>query len=90
MSLPRIKPWFSKEDYEKIKNLIPEDENIPNFYNEWLSLAQEEEKKYTKSEKIKKVIIKADEYVSWCRSAGLECNYTTIGAFAVQKSQKES
>lgn len=90
MSLPRIKPWFSEETYKAIKDLIPdEDLNLPPSYGEWLTLAKEEEFRHSQAEGLRKVSINVDQYVAWCRSAGLACNYVTVCAFSVREAHTD-
>ena len=90
MPQPRIMPWYARKDYQVLKEIIPNDPDIPDTYEEWLNRAANQ---LTEPEAhgvvCEKVVIDAQEFATWCRDSGLDANSTTIGAFAVKKAREQ-
>ena len=80
-------PLYVENDYEAMRGLIPD---LPLTFGEWARTAAEQEANPPPGRAIQKVVVHSDEYQTWCRSIGQECNYATLGAFATQKATRES
>lgn len=90
MPLPRIAPWFNREDYDAIKALCGDDPDLPDAFDEWLKGAAELLSKEESRGTIRyKVVVDPKEFSAWCRSAGVDANTFTLGAFAVKKSGEQ-
>jgi hypothetical protein len=90
MTLPRIFAWFSREDYDAIKGLSPNDPDLPDTFDEWLELAtQQVANLEANGVAVKKVVINSQEFSAYCRACGVDPNGALRGAFAVVKGRQQ-
>jgi len=84
MAKRRIFSWFTREEYDGFKRLLPKDNNLPDSFDKWLTGATNQMAELTAQGIIaEKRIIHPQEFAAWCRDAGLDCNLTTLASYSV-------
>ena len=81
----RVFSWFTPDDYQSIKCLFAKDRDLRNTYAEWLTAACNDVTEYaarTVGNIPKIVIVKSDEFVRYCDTAGIQPSSASLGAFA--------
>lgn len=76
--------WFTRDEYDALRRLLPNVDNLPNTFDEW-SEATAKQIAELESHGIiaEKAIIHPQEFAAWCRASGLDCSLATLGAFTV-------
>lgn len=81
---------INKDDFDRFREIIVNDPEFPQTFEEFDSLRTENEaKSISRGRAIKKVIMNLGDFVSYCKASGLECNTATLGAAAIFKSAKD-
>jgi hypothetical protein len=85
----RIFPWLIAVDYDAIRQLSPDDPDLPPTFNEWLELANEQLSVFRKSGiPVQKVEIISHELKAYCDKCGIHPDAVGRSGFAVHKSDK--
>ena len=88
--IKQVGAWFRREDYPAIKALSPDDENLPDTFDEWLEIADKQVKaQEALGGAVEKVIVVPAEFAEWCKASGLQPTGVTRAAFAVAKYSKQ-
>ena len=78
--------WYSEADYEDILKMMSDREYFPNTYQEWLDLRLELEKElFKEGYRLKRIMIKPKQFVSWCGIHGLQPNAKARAEFAAKQ-----
>jgi hypothetical protein len=81
--------WFEREDYERVRCLIPNDKQIPGSFDEWEEAATKQIAELeARGIDIRKVIVDPTEYSVFCEANGLERCIASLGTFVVERSRK--
>lgn len=66
-------PWYSREDYPRIRDMMIDRHNLAPAYDSWLAAAENNENVGRQAGlEITRIIIEPDAFAQWCRDKGLE------------------
>jgi hypothetical protein len=66
------KPWYNPKDYPKLVQLFTDGSEFPECYDEWLDLAEEEERHANaRGTEIVRIMIEPAAFSKWCKLRGL-------------------
>jgi hypothetical protein len=66
-------PWYSREDYPRIRDMMIDRHNIASTYDAWLAAAENNENVgHQAGLQISRIMIEPDKFAKWCREKGLE------------------
>ena len=84
MSLSKIIVSFTRDDYDAIKRLAPDDQRLPDTYDEWLDLKTDEITKL-KSQGIafKQVVIDSAGLAAYCNASDITSDTVGRNSYAV-------
>jgi hypothetical protein len=75
--------WYKPEDYDRLRQLFSDGENLPGTYAEWLSKAQNLfDQLVDEGLTVEKVYINPDTFPGWCAVRGLDINSKARVRFA--------
>jgi hypothetical protein len=81
--------WFERDDYERVRRLIPNDKQIPGSFEEWEQAATKQIAELeARGIDIRKVIVDPTEYSVFCEVNGLERCIASLATFVVERSRK--
>lgn len=82
--------FIEPDDFDRFRVLIRNDPEFPASFDEFKKRADElSAKSQSRGHVAKKVVVHPDEYIVYCRAAGLEHNTATLGSFAILKGVKD-
>lgn len=91
LSLGSVVPWFTANDYDSVKRLVAEFPDRRDTFEQWLEVATE---RVLDIESRGRIAIKAHvdpkQFADYCRAIGQECNYATLGAYAVKVGRDQN
>jgi len=84
MALTNLIVWLTPDDYDAVKQLAPDDPDLPDTYDMWLkqetvSISGFDEQHLP----YKKVTINSDGLARYCESSGITCDGVGRRAYAV-------
>jgi hypothetical protein len=66
-------PWYSREDYPRIRDMMIDRHNLASTYDAWLAAAENNENVGRQAGlQISRTMIEPDKFAKWCREKGLE------------------
>ena len=75
--------WYHREDFENIKKILVDGENIGKSYDDWLRMAEKEYNHLiSNGHLVEKVFISSIYFPEWCKENNLELNSKARIAFA--------
>jgi hypothetical protein len=81
--------WFERDDYERVRRLIPNDKQIPGSFEDWEQVATKQIAELeARGIEIRKVVVDPTEYSLFCEANGLERCIASLGTFVVERSPK--
>lgn len=91
MAQPRISFWLSREDYDAVKQLMPDDPDLPNTFDEWSDFATKQVAEIeAHGGQVVRVDVNSEDFANYCHASGLERNIHTLRAFAVAKQVRQN
>jgi hypothetical protein len=77
--------WYKGEDYETLKRLFVDGDNLPETYEEWLNSAERLVNQLRRDGlAFQKVYIDPDTFPAWCAAKGLDLNATARTRFSAE------
>jgi hypothetical protein len=77
--------WYKKEDYETLKRLFTDGENLPETYDEWLKKAEGRLDEFRRNgQAFQKVYIDPDTFPAWCASRGIDIDAKARTRFSAE------
>lgn len=68
-------PWDKEEDYEHLKTIFDDHQNLPSTFQDWLNKAQNlADRIKSQGCIVEKVYIDPNTFPQWCRGRGLDIN----------------
>ncbi|WP_163370961.1 hypothetical protein [Endozoicomonas acroporae] len=85
--------WYKKEDYQRLKTIFDDGDQLHDRFEEWLHAAEQSIKLGTgKGYTVVQVNIDPDTFPEWCRSRGLNINSEArtkfINTIAAEQAKK--
>jgi hypothetical protein len=78
--------WYSPAQWQRLRDISDDPDDMPDSYVEWLRLAEENLNYLRRSGiKVKKVDIDCEELVRWCNEQGLKITGEARSRYALQK-----
>nr|WP_279306585.1 hypothetical protein [Microvirga solisilvae] len=66
-------PWYSREDYPSIRNMVSDPHNLAPTYDQWLAAAENNESVGRQSGlEIVRILVEPLPFARWCADQGLE------------------
>ena len=82
--------WYSREQWEKLKEVASDPEKLDDTYEEWKVNAERAIREYSEPDTItRKVHIDVDELMEWCKTLDLPIDGAARSAFAGEKLHEE-
>ena len=81
--MPNFAPWYRREEYALMREILDDGETLPLTFDEWEKNA-ESERAVAKREGVSiiPVLLAPDEFFSFCREKKISPNRSTAAAFA--------
>ena len=81
--MPRFAPWYRREDYALIREIMEDGDKLPLAFDEWEKNA-ESERAAAKRDGVNiiPVYLDPDEFFTFCKEKKISPNRTTAAAFA--------
>jgi hypothetical protein len=75
--------WYRREDYEAIRTIMVDSEELPDTYDKWFYQA-EKTAKYLKRRglAVERAYLDPHEFPDWCKANGMQLNGAARSAFA--------
>jgi hypothetical protein len=68
-------PWYSREDYSRIRDMMADRHNLAPTYDQWLAAAENNETVGRQAGlEIVRVMIEPDTFARWCAEKGVDPN----------------
>ncbi|MBV8754743.1 MAG: hypothetical protein JO328_17945 [Hyphomicrobiales bacterium] len=81
-------PWFRRQDYEAIKDLLAE-ERMPVTFEEWHKAAKVHvDDMQARGVNVRTVIIDPREFAAHCAASGMKPTRAALGAFAITMARR--
>ena len=82
-------PWFQREHYEAINELLAEERMLGTF-DEWLKATTIHVGDLkARGVTVRTVLIDPQEYAAYCSNSGLKPNRANLGAFAIALARRD-
>ncbi|SCY31423.1 hypothetical protein [Microvirga guangxiensis] len=66
-------PWYSRNDYAEIRNMMADRHNLAPSYEQWLAAAENNESVGIQAGlEIERILIEPSSFSRWCATNGLE------------------
>ena len=86
MRFTSVTPWLVKSDYDAFKKLASDDPELPDSYDEWEEIANEQVSAFRKSGlSIETILITPEEVQEYCDACGIEPDSAGRAAVAMRK-----
>jgi hypothetical protein len=60
--------WYKEEDYPKLRALFVDGDEFPEFYDEWLDSAEEDEQRaIARGVELVRIAVEPDAFSAWCK-----------------------
>lgn len=84
-------PWYSREDYPDIRNMVSDPHNLAPSYEQWLAAAQNNEDVGRQAGlTIVRVPIEPSSFARWCAAQGLEPDSAARMRYVSEKQAQAS
>ena len=78
--------WFERDDYERVRRLIPNDRHIPDSFDEWeQSAIKQIAQLEARGISIRKIMVDPQEYNAYCEVRGMSPSIATLGTFVMER-----
>ena len=83
-------PWYRREDYDRIQEIMDDGANLPSTFDEWESRAKSRMAKAEASGvRLKPIIVDPDDFMAFCREKGIPKGSKERTLFAVTRGSAE-
>jgi hypothetical protein len=66
-------PWYRREDYQRIREMMTDRHNLASSYETWLAAAENNETVGRGAGlQIRRILIEPEAFARWCAAKGLE------------------
>lgn len=80
-------PWYSREDYLRIREMMTDPHNLAPTYESWLAAAENNESVGLKAGlQITRIMIEPDAFSRWCKEKGMEPDSAARRDYVAEKS----
>ena len=80
--------WFQRDDYERVRRLIPNDRHIPDTFDDWeQSAIKQIAQLEARGISIRKIMVDPQEYSVFCEVRGMAASIATLGTFVMERSR---
>jgi hypothetical protein len=80
-------PWYSREDYPRIRDMMIDRHNLAPTYDAWLAAAENNESVGRQTGlQITRIMIEPDAFAKWCMEKGLEPDSTARMTYVAEMS----
>ncbi|QRM30109.1 hypothetical protein [Microvirga sp. VF16] len=84
-------PWYRREDYPRIRDMMADRHNLAPTYNAWLAAAQNNEDVGRQAGlRIARIIIEPDSFAKWCAERGVEPGSAARMDYVSERCAQES
>jgi hypothetical protein len=81
-------PWFSHEDYPRIRKVMADGEGLSEAYGDWLRRAEAIERRMAASGVVAiRAMIDPERFLIWCKIRAVRCDSKARGRFAAEKAR---
>lgn len=81
---------ISREEYDRLRRLIRDDDALPESYDLWLEHSDKEidDRRAQGAVIAQPFEVHAQQFADWCRRSGFNPNAVTLMAFVAQRGQR--
>ena len=80
-------PWYSREDYPRIREMMADRHNLASTYEAWLSAAENNENVGRQAGlQIDRITIEPDGFARWCAEKGVEPDSAARRDYVAEKT----
>lgn len=81
-------PWYTREDYPRIRKIMADGDGFASVYEDWLHNAEAVERRLLRScGHVVRVMIDPEQFPIWCKIRVLPCDAKSRGRFAAEKAR---
>ena len=81
--MPNFTPWYRREEYALLLELLDDREKLPLNFDEWEKEAESQRAaKKREGVNIIPVLVSPDEFFTFCKEKHISCDSTTCAQFA--------
>lgn len=81
--------WYTKGEWQKMKPIASDTEKLENTFKEWEEMADKSIRDMKRSGiVVKKVFIKTDEFITWCKIHSLPFNASSRSRYITEIMSK--
>jgi hypothetical protein len=78
--------WYRPEQWQRVRDISADADELEDSYEDWLRLAEGELKKLQSSDlRVEKVDIDSEQLILWCNEQGMEVNTQARSRYAAEK-----
>src|SRR5690349_3251657 len=82
-------PWYSREDYPRIRDMMIDRHNLAPTYDGWLAAAENNESVGQQAGlQITRIMIAPEAFAAWCVEKGLEPDSTARMSYVAELSSR--
>ena len=82
-------PWYSREDYPRIRAMMTDRHNLASTYEAWLASAENNEIVGQQAGlRIERIMIEPGAFAAWCEERGLEPNSAARMKYTAEMSDQ--
>ncbi len=82
-------PWYTREDYPRIRLVMDDGQSFSSVYRGWLRAAEHTERDAkTRARVVVRVPVRPDTFLAWCKSQRLRPNLQARMRFANEQAVK--
>ncbi len=83
-------PWFYRQDYGRILEIMEDAAAMPERYDQWLKQAEAFERQVKRAGKVPvRAIVDPGEFPAWCRARGLKIDGKARVQFANEAAYRQ-
>jgi len=83
-------PWWREQDYERVRAMMNADDHFPERFEEWVEIAERQSAEFiAEGVAVERVVVNLDEFIAFCRLAGVEPDRKAAVAYAVHVIERE-
>jgi hypothetical protein len=83
--------WYRREDYEAIRAIMIDSEELPDTYDKWFYQAEKTAKHLKRCGLlVERVYLNPHEFPDWCKTKGMQLNGAARSAFASEGARHEA
>src|SRR2546422_567893 len=81
--------WYRPEQWQRVRDIATDSEELEASYIEWLKVAEEKLKELRRSGlRVEKVDVDSEKLILWCNERGLENNGQARSRYAAERLPK--